>query len=37
MTEMVQFDAENYRFLLCTRGIVIKQKQVLLFNVVGWD
>lgn len=34
---MVQFDAGNTRFLLCTRGVIVRDGRVLLFNVVGWD
>jgi ADP-ribose pyrophosphatase YjhB (NUDIX family) len=34
---MVQFDKNDIRFLLCARGIVIHQERVLLFNVIGWD
>jgi ADP-ribose pyrophosphatase YjhB (NUDIX family) len=34
---MVCFEKNNARFLLCVRGIVINQERVLLFNVIGWD
>lgn len=34
---MVQFDKNDIRFILCSRGIVIHRERVLLFNVIGWD
>jgi len=37
MTNMVQFDSSNDRFLMCTRGITLDKGRVLLFNVIGWD
>ena len=34
---MVYFEKNNARFLLCVRGIAINRERVLLFNVIGWD